>query len=470
MKNRSFSEKIHAKIEGLSATRRTIGVTGFSGAGKTVFIGALAQALLTAENWISRPGNGPLAQFSPIERATFVSARIRDDLNIDLPQFPFQKVRSSLLGKNPEWPEATDRVAHLCIEIITESKGGGVLSAIGGRKVRNQLILDIVDFPGEWLADFPMLNLSYADWCEQMLKLASHDARKNFSADYFEELKGSQFISSSDGDLAGRLAESWTEYLQRSHEAGFTLNQPGRHLRPDALLNSPILRFSPLSAEMSSSALYKDMEKRYEEYKRKVVQPFLRDHFSKVDSQIVLVDVLRTLEKGEYCFDEMTSALRQVLACFRYGSGAWTSRLPGGAKTSRVLFAATKADHVIRCDRSNLREMLKRMLDLVDDHKSVRASVGKYEVMDLASFRTTSDKITSSPPIREVLFGKPADEAEEGMWDPGGIPLDMPPEWSKVHFRFYRFSPICVGNALHEGLPSINLGKALNFLLEDVYS
>jgi uncharacterized protein len=37
--------------------------------------------------------------------------------------------------------------------------------ALGGRRwARPTLNLDIVDYPGEWLLDLPLLSLSFAEW------------------------------------------------------------------------------------------------------------------------------------------------------------------------------------------------------------------------------------------------------------------------------------------------------------------
>jgi hypothetical protein len=43
----------------------------------------------------------------------------------------------------------------------------------------------------------------------------------------------------------------------------------------------------------------------------------------------------------------------------------------------------------------------------------------------------------------------------------------MPPDWSAVHFKYLKFAPAPMPSALTEGFPAINLGKALNFLIED---
>jgi uncharacterized protein len=45
-------------------------------------------------------------------------------------------------------------------------------------------------------------------------------------------------------------------------------------------------------------SLYAMLERRYEAYKDIVVRPFFRDHFARLDRQIVLVDTLRALNAG----------------------------------------------------------------------------------------------------------------------------------------------------------------------------
>ena len=217
---------------------------------------------------------------------------------------------------------------------------------------------------------------------------------------------------------------------------------------------------------LEKTALYKLMQKRFEEYKKKVITPFYQENFAKMDRQVFLVDVLSTLEKGEAVFSEMTEALQDVLKQFNYSKGGVLSKL-GFAKTTHVLFAATKSDHVIRGDRKNLEEMLSKMLYLADDSNNVYGKVAKYQVMSLASVKATSDFMTTQAPKREILKGRPDGEIENALYDPGGLPLDMPPYWDDVNFVFYKFDPQPMPDALQQGFPAINLGKALEFLIGD---
>lgn len=440
----------------LLTRKLTIGVTGFSRSGKTVFIGALAQALITADAWVQKHGQGPLAQFGPIERGQFRSARIRDDVDSHLPQFPFRKVRDSLTAQHAHWPEPTQGISRIVVDLDYWAQGWF--------KRMRTLRIELIDYPGEWLVDLPMLAQSYSEWSEQTLALAETDIRRQWSAQYFKQLSILQNEPKFDEEVAIELTESWTHYLKQSADFGLVQNQPGRLLHPDALRNSPVLRLVPLPEHLRNTSFGKGMAKRFEEYKGKVIKPFFRDHFKDLDRQIVMLDILRTLQQGKPAFDEIVETLRQTLPIFRYGKRNLFPWL-GGTNITRLLFAATKADHVTRGDRANLVQMVRRMLALVDDRNELRSKAANCSVMSLASVRATEDRMTIAPPRREIIYGQPAGQKEPGQWDPGGLPLDMPPNWSKVFFQFYKFEPPLMPEGITQGYPAINLGKALDFLI-----
>jgi predicted YcjX-like family ATPase len=455
-----LSDSIQRQIDLLTSRTLRLGVTGFARAGKTVFLGAVAQALLTAAAWKSRRGQGPLAGFAPFESRTFRSVCIRDDIDPTFPQFPFRQVRDCLVGHTAQWPEPTEGLSQLILDIHFEPKG-----MLGSLK-RSHLIIYLVDYPGEWLIDLPMLEQGYAEWSEQMWKLANSGSRAALSADFCKEVSDLASKKEVNEDIVTRIAQLWSHYLTIAAEKGLVLNQPGRMIRPDSLRGSPVLRFFPLPPELDHLALRKKLELRFDQYKSEVVKPFYKDHFAKVDRQIVLLDVLRAIELGEEAFSEMEGALERTLRSFNYSKGGVLDWLVG-RRTTKVLFAATKADHVIRGDRSNLAILLREMIAKIAIN--VPGEVIEFDVQALASICATEDYMTTQPPQREILFGRPAGGKETGQWDPGGLPLDIPPDWQSVHFQFLRFEPPVVQKALLEGFPAINLGKALDFLIgEDI--
>ena len=61
------------------------------------------------------------------------------------------------------------------------------------------------------------------------------------------------------------------------------------------------------------------MRRRYEAYKDVVVRPFFRDHFARLDRQIVLVDALAAFNAGPEALHDLEAALAGILDCFRIG-------------------------------------------------------------------------------------------------------------------------------------------------------
>src|SRR6202022_3305833 len=96
---------------------------------------------------------------------------------------------------------------------------------------------------------------------------------------------------------------------------------PGRFLMPGDLEGTPALTFAPLvlddAAPIAAGSLAAMMERRYEAYKSHVVRPFFRDHFARLDRQIVLVDALAALNSGPASMRDLETALTDVLAAFR---------------------------------------------------------------------------------------------------------------------------------------------------------
>ena len=78
---------------------------------------------------------------------------------------------------------------------------------------------------------------------------------------------------------------------------------------PGDLAGSPALTFAPLDlgdrGAPQPGSLGALMERRYESYKARVVGPFFRGHFQRVDRQIVLIDVLDAVYRGPAALAEL---------------------------------------------------------------------------------------------------------------------------------------------------------------------
>src|SRR5207253_7266518 len=99
----------------------------------------------------------------------------------------------------------------------------------------------------------------------------------------------------------------------------------------------------PSNGDAPTRSLWAMMARRYEAYKDAVVRPFFRDHFARLDRQIVLVDALAAFNAGPEALHDLEAALAGILECFRIGRGTLFSEI-FRPRIDRILFAATKAD------------------------------------------------------------------------------------------------------------------------------
>ena len=109
---------------------------------------------------------------------------------------------------------------------------------------------------------------------------------------------------------------------------GFSQAQADRWNSWTKAPNGIILVTGPTGSGKSTT-LAAMMERRYEAYRTHVVRPFFRDHFSRLDRQIVLVDALTALNAGASAVKDLQHALADILSCFRQGQNSILSNLFG---------------------------------------------------------------------------------------------------------------------------------------------
>ena len=65
-----------------------------------------------------------------------------------------------------------------------------------------------------------------------------------------------------------------------------------------------------------------------------------------VERQVVLVDVLGALHRGPEAIQDMRDTMQGILGSFRPGRNDFLTQLLRGKRVEKILFAATKADHL----------------------------------------------------------------------------------------------------------------------------
>jgi predicted YcjX-like family ATPase len=447
-----------------------LGVTGLSRAGKTIFITALVHNLLTG---------GRLPGFTPLAEGRFIGARLAEYPDATIPRFAYEQHLETLTGRTPAWPEGTRRISQL--RLVLKYQSGNWYSSFSGPSTLN---LDIVDYPGEWLLDLPLLGLSFADWSAEALERARRQGSGKEAGPFLEVLAGIDPLKDANDVDAERLAAAFTDYLRRSREYGALSSlPPGRFLLPGDLEGSPALTFAPLPPiqERRGSTLYKMLEHRYEAYKDRVVRPFFRDHFARLDRQIVLVDTLRALNAGPAAVADLETALGAVLACFRQGESNPLLR-PFTRKIDRILFAATKADHVHHTSHNRLEAILNRLV--ANATRNARFAGAETKSMAIAAIRATREgTITENGEVLPAIIGTPMDGETlagtryDGKSEIALFPGDLPErpdslfeDGAPVALNFLRFTPPQTFDRNGQGdviLPHIRFDRALDYLVGD---
>jgi predicted YcjX-like family ATPase len=452
-----------------------LGVTGLSRSGKTIFITALIRNLVSG---------GRLPFFMPEAEGRIERAYLEPQPDDEVPRFDYEGHLEMLSRNPPDWPESTRRLSQLRVTI--EFKSGSALRRAFGI---SRLNLDVVDYPGEWLIDLPLLEMTYEQWCAEALAQARSPRRQAHAKAWLEFLAGTDPSAPKDEQTALRGANLFATYLKAARADDHVLHTtgPGRFLLPGDLEGSPLLTFCPLALDAKQSygrnSLAAMMARRFESYKTHVVRPFFRDHFSRLDRQIVLVDVLGPLNEGGDAVVDLQKALDAVLRVFRIGAGNWLTAL-FTRRIDKLLFAATKADHI----HSSSHDRLEAILRVITDRAMGRASDTGAEVgvQALAALRATREAeakvgnellpcIVGVPMPGERVGGKVFDGKTEAAVFPGDLPANprdaLRPNAAPAGLQFVRFRPPRVLPPGIDGepppLPHIRLDRALDFLLAD---
>ncbi|MEM8689017.1 MAG: YcjX family protein [Pseudomonadota bacterium] len=454
-----------------------LGVTGLSRSGKTVFITALVHNLIHG---------GRLPLFAPYAAGRIKRAFLQPQPDDDVPRFAYEDHLADLTaGTDRSWPDSTRLISQLRLTVEFEPEGFLARRLAGGT-----LNIDIVDYPGEWLLDLPLLDMSFEAFSASALKSAATAPRDRLSKSWLKHLATLDPSAPEDEADVRKAAGVFTDYLRACRDDEYALSTlpPGRFLMPGDLEGSPLITFAPLEVPSGEKApqgsLWAMMQRRYESYVTRVVKPFFMNHFARLDRQIVLVDTLAALNAGPEAVADLKTALETIMPCFRPGGASWLNALMG-KRVDKILFAATKADHLHHSSHDRLEAILRL---IVDDALARSESAGaEIDVAALASIRATREvRLTQGGEDLPSIVGVPAKsqgrdgERFDGKSEMAMFPGDLPAEpaealnaGSKGDLEFLRLRPPLLerdGAASSPSFPHIRLDRTLNFLLGDRFA
>lgn len=373
----------------INQTNIKLAVTGLSRSGKTVFMTSMIQNLLVLDNNLE----GALPEISKrlcdqtgrtrLKKITIIPAGAQQ-----INQFDFKSKVSLLEAEKPDWPRPTDDISTISLMLELGWGGSGFLRPLKNSLPNRSIKIDIIDYPGEWLLDLPLLYQSYEEWSSSTLKLMDSEPRSKCFEEFRDYIRNSHLSSnkkSQDSEVLIKEAHQLYKkgLLECRFKYGLQYLQPGRFVCPGPKGGDlPLFWFFPLEPSGSSAkqgSIQDLLKKRFDAYKKYVCEEFFDKYFDQFNRQIFLVDVLTALHQGRTIFTDTQKAIEEILSgmarrqefCITEPIKAAKKLLNGkftisgknfsGQIIKKLVVAATKADHVPEISQHNMAFLVEDM-------------------------------------------------------------------------------------------------------------
>lgn len=188
-----------------------LAVTGLSRSGKTAFITAMVNQLLNLH------AGARLPLLSAVREERLLGVKRVPQRDFGIPRFTYDEGLAQLYGDPPTWPTPTRGVSEIRLALRFRSNE----SLMRHFKDTSTLYLEIVDYPGEWLLDLPMLAQDYLSWSRQMTGLLQGQ-RAAWSTKWRALCEGLDPLAPADENRLAAIAGAWTDYLHQCNRKGCT--------------------------------------------------------------------------------------------------------------------------------------------------------------------------------------------------------------------------------------------------------
>src|SRR5262245_61864787 len=189
-----------------------LGVTGLARSGKTVFITSLIRNLV---------GGGRLPFLAAMAEGRVARAYLEPQPDDRVARFAYEEHLSDLARDPPLWPESTRQVSQLRLTVEYRSARVMRRALSTGR-----LHIDVVDYPGEWLLDLPLLDLDFAQWSAGALRDAQARAGLPAAQTWLRFLGSIDPAGPAEEPRAIEGSKLFTLYLQEARAADAPLAAP----------------------------------------------------------------------------------------------------------------------------------------------------------------------------------------------------------------------------------------------------
>lgn len=343
--------------------------------------------------------------------------------------FPYDEYRNGFAKPQPEWPKKTsEEMSILRLPLVFRKQG----------HQERTVLIELMDLPGERVADLPMAHRNYREWCEWMnRKFAGEYNSVEAYRSYLEKIKT---VSKPEELYAAYKEFLVVEYkkfspwvtpsivkLTKTSSTGFLEEIDNRPLGVDSDSQFVPLPQEAFAAGHALNSHIKTFEESYRKYRHEIVDP-IADWLAEADQLVYLVDVLGILKAGVAAYNAEQTFGSAVIKMFEHRRtraplGGIVDYLSGLVRTKikDAYLVATKAD-IARGEKGreamcNLAEQLlgkpMRCLGLDGSGRNVRACAAVNTIRP-----PSGDK-------GDVTARQQANSAEESAYNQ----LDVPEQW-----------------------------------------
>jgi len=338
----------------LLTSERHIIITGLSRSGKSTLLTSLMAHLsehATSDGQLNRL---PFLLGIPPER--LLSAQlVKNDEDAG---FDFDANFAQLQQRH--WPQPTTQISQFTLELTLKRQQAWQHKLLG--KETHRFI--IYDYPGEWLMDLGLAELSYSDWSAHVLAQQTSEPQLSHAQSWLATLNQFDFDLPVSRLYSDHLVHSYQQYCQQAKSHGISRLQPG------ALLLSPpnsaplFGHLCPLPAKVLAQPNHPwllHFQQAYLDYVEQWVIPLRDRYFRRAEQQILLVDLFEGLNFGKAYLLEMQESLNQLMSAFIYGKRRWYEKLHKPMSIEAVTFVASKCDLLPLTEQPRLIALLKHV-------------------------------------------------------------------------------------------------------------
>ncbi len=187
------------------------------------------------------------------------------------------------------------------------------------------------------------------------------------------------------------------------------------------------------------------------------------------------MDVLGAIHAGPQALKDLRDAMADIMQAFRPGRNSWLGAILG-KKIDRILFAATKADHLHQSQHKALQGITDALLrDARDraDHAGAQT-----RAIAIAAWRATVEQaVRHEGAVLPAVKGRLMSTGKSATMYAGALPDDPRAllaaaasganDWLDADYAVMNFAPPKISLEQGDGPPHIRLDAAAEFLIGD---